>query len=801
MDAETEKFISIEIQNTITDNQNTMMTEMRNLISSEMGKLQKHNKMLADKQISKIEESLTDSYKFKKRGNEEQFKHNNKVFSKLKEADDHLAVDMGELSEQNILDCREVLSQGMSILQQRQKLIKLADSSEAGWLVVHEYESNPLAENSDDEKQIFKAQTRAERKLKEENKKRKESRRFTPYTAYKRPFAEKPAAAGSSSTKPGRCFGCGEKGHRKNECPKEQTNNKISDIFNLSHLHFEKSLSQNNVLDMNQSTVRYVSDQAREQSPEQVNSQGFESPVGSLRESIDEWVKIGTSEFILRVIKEGYMLPFKNEPQKVILKNNKSALDDELFVSEEIDKLIKKGCVVEVYDEPHVVNPLTVAKNKAGKLRLVLDCRHINIYLFQFKFKYENFEVAKVLFDRGDFLISFDLKSAYHHITIDKRFQTYLGFQWKGKIITFTVLPFGLATAGFIFSKVTRELVKYWRSKGHKIIMYLDEGIAGARSHDETLDLIQIIQNDLKKFGFIIAEEKSHWLPTQEITWLGLCWNMHDGSLHLSEEKMSKLLSSVELILSHLSNGDRAVAVRTLAGVVGQLISAQPVFGHLARLHTRRSYECIQDRLSWKGRVYITSQCETELRFWLKNSFELNVRGSNFSHLTVKTVTDLKLFCDASGTGYGGYLMTPEGDYVPGSTVYGNWEISEVEKSSTWRELEAVRKVLFSNLNMVQGQSLQVISDNKNVKHILEVGSKKAKLNDICLDIVNKCDSNDITLSSMWIARHENIEADRLSRLGDCDDWGVQWCAFNKLDFIWGPHTYDRFASFYNRKR
>ena len=188
---------------------------------------------------------------------------------------------------------------------------------------------------------------------------------------------------------------------------------------------------------MNHSTVRYVSDQAREHSSEQVESREFKSPVGCLRESVDEWVKIGTSEFILRVIKEGYMLPFKNEPEKVILKNNKSALDNEIFVSEEIDKLIKKGCAVEVHDEPHVVNPLTVAKNKAGKLRLVLDCRHINVCLFQFKFKYENFEVAKVLFDKGDFLISFDLKSAYHHITIDKRFQTYLGFQWKGKFMTF----------------------------------------------------------------------------------------------------------------------------------------------------------------------------------------------------------------------------------------------------------------------------------------------------------------------------------------------------------------------------
>jgi hypothetical protein len=53
----------------------------------------------------------------------------------------------------------------MDLMKNRQKLIKLADSSDAGWRVVDEYVSIPLAEDSDDEKKIYKAQTRAESKL------------------------------------------------------------------------------------------------------------------------------------------------------------------------------------------------------------------------------------------------------------------------------------------------------------------------------------------------------------------------------------------------------------------------------------------------------------------------------------------------------------------------------------------------------------------------------------------------------------------------------------------------------------
>ena len=46
----------------------------------------------------------------------------------------------------------------------------------------------------------------------------------------------------------------------------------------------------------------------------------------------------------------------------------------------------------------------------------------------------------------------------------------------------------------------------------------------------------------------------------------------------------------------------------------------------------------------------------------------------------------------------------------------------------------------------------------------------------------------------------ENEKADSLSRIIDQHDWSIsdQVCSF--LDMLWGPHTIDRFASFYNNK-
>ena len=58
-------------------------------------------------------------------------------------------------------------NRALGAIQKRQKLIKLADKSEAGWLAVEEYESDELADNSDDEKRIKTAQDKASRRKKQ----------------------------------------------------------------------------------------------------------------------------------------------------------------------------------------------------------------------------------------------------------------------------------------------------------------------------------------------------------------------------------------------------------------------------------------------------------------------------------------------------------------------------------------------------------------------------------------------------------------------------------------------------------
>ena len=101
------------------------------------------------------------------------------------------------------------------------------------------------------------------------------------------------------------------------------------------------------------------------------------------------------------------------------------------------------------------------------------------------------------LFEHGEWMFSFDLKSGYHHIDVAPHRRKYLGFAWEGKFFRFVVLPFGLSSARYVFTKMMRPLVHLWRSQGLKSVVYLDDGICATPSETETEALSAIVTRSL----------------------------------------------------------------------------------------------------------------------------------------------------------------------------------------------------------------------------------------------------------------------------------------------------------------
>ncbi|MEW8548285.1 MAG: reverse transcriptase domain-containing protein, partial [Candidatus Thiodiazotropha sp.] len=430
------------------------------------------------------------------------------------------------------------------------------------------------------------------------------------------------------------------------------------------------------------------------------------------------------------------------------------------------------------------------------------------------------------------------------------------------KYFVFNVLPFGIASAGHIFTKVLRVLVSYWRSQGHKVIMYLDDGIGGHSEYDKAWVLSQYLQKSLPEFGLLIASDKCHWEPVIRLEWLGYCLDMSVARVYVTEDRIGRLESAIDSLLYQIrASSLNVVKVRIVASVVGQVISLQTVLGKIVSLKTRALYHCILSRASWDAPVLVTQDAISELVFWRKKARFMNLNGRPIKE---NLEAEVELFCDASDEGYGGYFVANKvaacvgseskcesvlsekgmclsiadlsdqsaeckgedlvvqwatcdgmkaydeastgfsevksGVGSGGQVVVGSWSKQEMLKSSTWREAEAVKRILFSNLAVFEGKKLKIYSDNKNVKTILRSGSTKSDLQDIALKVYAFCDERDITLIPEWIPREKNARADFLSRCHDCDDWEVSNLVFRDLDNRWGPHTIDRFATNYNNK-
>ena len=513
------------------------------------------------------------------------------------------------------------------------------------------------------------------------------------------------------------------------------------------------------------------------------------SVVGRLKESFSFWATtVKASRFVLGIIEHGYRVPFISEPPPFFAPNNLSARCNSDFVAAAVNELLAKGIVTEVDTQPFCCNPLTVAQGK--KLRLVLDLRHVNQYVLHQGFKYETWNEAIQVVSKDSYFVKFDFTSGFHHVSIFPDHCKYFGFSCpfsgsKPRFFEFKQLPFGLSSACYVFTKITRQLVKFWRSQGINNFIYIDDGLVIAKSIWEAQNLRDVIRSDLLKSGFVVNEEKSMWIPQTIVTWLGFIADSHTLRLYVPECKIDRLVELAESLLEHNSR----CTVRRLASFCGMVIATLPAVGPLARLMSRSSaLVCAQMAPRWDAVVMLNTSARDELHFWVENIRQLN--GYSFAKPADCTAV---CFSDASATGYGGYTVSHGR-----SVTRGSWSRTEAKNSSTWRELAAVYRTLMSFQGQLTGHRIHWYTDNANVPRIIANGSVKPDIQSLAVQLLHVCRKNGIQLHASWLSRANNRIADQLSRWEDRDDWSIQRFWFRFLDRIWGPHTVDRFAADYN---
>ena len=337
---------------------------------------------------------------------------------------------------------------------------------------------------------------------------------------------------------------------------------------------------------------------------------------GKLKEHLEfRKNEIQASEFVLDIIKHGHKPTLRSTPEPYFIPNRSSALKHKQFVNDSLKEVLSLGCINEVKQIPKFINPLHVAVQSSGKLRLILDLSHFNSFLLKKSCKYEDLKVALQFFEKGNFVFAFDLKSAYHNIELQEDFRQYYSFKWELdgviKYFQFNVLVFGDAEAPYVCSKVLRQPVKYWRKQGIRIVLYLDDGIGGSCSFSEALSISIKIYRDLLACGLTPNHNKCTWIPVQILKWLGFILDLKEGFLKVPESKIDELCR----VIAQAVNAS-VVHVKLLASIAGHLISMSMAIGEITRLMTRHLYALINSRFSWSSQVEINDEVREELQFW-----------------------------------------------------------------------------------------------------------------------------------------------------------------------------------------
>ena len=181
----------------------------------------------SEKAVSRMKLNATPE--FQRKGNKQQFEFNQNVQTEI--------VKALESIEANQLDkAKEALTAGKSIIDKRQKLIRIADREADGWEVVNCYLSDDLAANTDDEKSISRARREASARKKQlEKEKEKRNKTKKRYNNYNKPYSihrEHPSdevyRGERKSTPTGRfCYICGREGHIQYYCPQRTAKSDI----------------------------------------------------------------------------------------------------------------------------------------------------------------------------------------------------------------------------------------------------------------------------------------------------------------------------------------------------------------------------------------------------------------------------------------------------------------------------------------------------------------------------------------------------------------------------------------------
>ena len=304
---------------------------------------------------------------------------------------------------------------------------------------------------------------------------------------------------------------------------------------------------------------------------------------GRLIHFFDQWSKVTSDQHILNIIKNGITLSFKVLPSLSTQPVFSSRPGRNLaLLSSNIQEMLQKGAIEKVTENSlGFYSHLFLVPKKTGDLHPIINLKFLNNHIVYEIFKMETQRAIRKELTQGDWVTSIDLKDAYFHIPVRPTARKYLRFTHLQEVYQFKALPFGLTSAPREFSRITETLGAIAHQQSINLHLYLDDWLLRARSflkcHQDTTTTL----HQTNSLGFIINEEKSELVPTQQFSFLGEDYDLALGLVRPTLRKYHQIGILCGLLKKHPLQEARLIL--KVLGVMNAMADVIP----LGRLHIR----------------------------------------------------------------------------------------------------------------------------------------------------------------------------------------------------------------------
>lgn len=515
---------------------------------------------------------------------------------------------------------------------------------------------------------------------------------------------------------------------------------------------------------------------------------------GQLYKYVSFWKSITTDYVILEAI-QGVKIEFLDTPIPQKWEPCQYSFSDEekLIIHLEIDKLLRKGVLIEIHPgklEPQYLSNIFTRSKKDGSCRLILNLKEINESVVYHHFKMDTLKTAINLMTKNCFMASIDWKDAYYTVPVHKDFQKYLRFYFEGKFYQYTVLPNGLACAPRLFTKISKPIFSELRRQGMVNTSYIDDSLLlGDTLNDCRINVIETV-NISNQAGFVIHPGKSVFQPVQIIEYLGFILNSINMTVALTPQKKMKL----KTLCTQLMQVQSYCKIQLVAQCIGVIVASFPgvLYGRLfyRALEADKILALQLNQGNFDASMTLTSAANLDLRWWIDN---IDQAYCPVSH-GAPTIT---LASDASMTGWGGVIVASAIPVKGATTTGGNWSTTESAEHINFLELQAAWFTIRSFCGDLQGLHVRIKMDNTTaIAYINNMGGKTKSCNSLARKIWMWCMSKEIWLSAAHIPGVQNGQADKISRTDHNNtEWQLDGRLFNWLVEQWGRPEIDLFAS------